>query len=210
MQSRFLLLGLALILPSPDALAAPSVSTPPLVAPSYDAAAPYGGQLQLREIHFDAGGEDAELQARDVSRRGEWTTICRAPCTTRAPASFAYRVSGPGAPWSKTFTLGPEEWPLSIHARPGSTAAKTTGVVLVPVGGLGVLFGFIGAVSSGRSENDRLALLGLGFAGAAVLATGIVLIATGRTKVTMEPAFATGFFLPLGRGVALTPAGLTF
>jgi hypothetical protein len=230
MRARFMLASVLATLPAIEASAAtpatagarlvdaPPTADPPApveqhpAAPA-DATASRWGDDRLREIHFDGGGADAELQARDESTAGsgKWTTICHAPCRARVPSSFAYRATGPGAPWSKKFSIGSDAWPLLIHTRPGSTAAKVTGTVLVPVGGVGLLLGFAGMMSSGRAESDRLVFIGLGVAGAAVLTTGIVLLVAGRTKVTLDPTFVgTAFSLPLGRDVTLSPAGLTF
>jgi hypothetical protein len=84
-------------------------------------------------------------------------------------------------------------------------------VVLVPVGSMALVLGFAGTVATGEADSDRLFFLGLGFAGAAALTTGIILIVAGRTKVTLEsPGRAAALSLPLGRGVTLSPAGLAF
>jgi hypothetical protein len=228
MLARFMLASLIAVLPPLAATAAPPAdvhfvdASPATASPDLpeqhpaateDAAASRSGDERLREIRFDGGGEDAELQARDESApgAGKWTTICHAPCRARVPSSFAYRATGPGAPWSKKFSIGSDAWPLVIHARPGSTAAKVTGVVLVPVGGMALLLGFAGTMTSGRAESERLVMTGLSLAGAALLTTGIVLLVAGRTKVTLDPMVrGTALSLPLGRGVTLSPAGLAF
>lgn len=203
-------IALALLLSTLDASAEPRPN-PAIAASTETSTESEGGRF--REIVFDAGGGEAELQARDESgpRPTPWTTLCRAPCRARAPLSLAYSVAGPGAPRSKRFWLGWEQEPLSIHARPGSKAKKITGFVLVPVGGVVLLLGFAAAFPAGVDDAQRRLGYGLSLGGAAALTAGVLLIVTGRTKVKTEPASSgAAISLPLGRGVALSPAGLTF
>jgi hypothetical protein len=80
--------------------------------------------------------------------------------------------------------MGPE---VRAHVRPGSNRRMTGGLIAVPIGVAGAVLGTVFAATSGADEEDRLtspgsALVGLG---ALLIATGIALLVTGRTRVRL-------------------------
>ena len=80
---------------------------------------------------------------------------------------------------------------MRAHVRPGNSQRTTGGMIAVPIGVAGVVLGTVFAATSGADE-DRLtepgsALVGLG---AMLIATGIVLLVTGRTRVSLKPGVA--------------------
>jgi hypothetical protein len=92
----------------------------------------------------------------------------------------------------------------------GSKPARTTGIVLTSVGGavagLGLTLALLlsgGTSEIGQSSDDALLALGAGTLGAGVFATGLYLILSNRSPMTLSPGAPP-------QGFALTPGGFVF
>lgn len=178
-----------------------------------------------RQVVFSPSEPEAELQVEHEDAEGskEWKPICTGPCTTTLFPGAQYRVSGEGITTSKTFTVDAAPNPLQLRADAGSSGARTTGVVLAYAGGAGMVAGLFyvalggmcilcdeGEKSSKRAEAWQIGgpiMLG----GVAVLAGGLVLMVSNKTKLDFGPNHASAApRLELGKGFELAADGLRF
>jgi hypothetical protein len=144
-------------------------------------------------VHIE-GSPDAVLEAYDLSQ--EWQPVCAAPCDRRLPYAFAYRIAGPNVQRSKPFTLSAQsDAHLTVDA--GSRGLHILGLVLTPMGGGGLAFGFAfltGALAYSCSDcvggfaDTTMVNWGWGMiaGGVAALVAGIVLITMTRTDVSLS------------------------
>jgi hypothetical protein len=163
-------------------------------------------------IYFDADAESATLEVREVmvwkGRNEGWRPVCASPCAIPALAGYEFRAAAPGKLPSAPFTA-PWAGATGVHGTMGSRSARATGIVLTSLGGAAAGIGFTfallmagGSSEFDRSPDDALVAAGVGLLGTAALTTGLYLILSNRTSVTMSPAPPQGF--------ALTPAGFVF
>lgn len=201
---------------APEAPPAPAAAeTPPASAetPADGAAkAPAAAATAARPL-VTIEGQRGYLESRATSKRGgddDWQFVCQLPCQRKLDPSLEYQISGLSAVDSNPFRLPTSRSQVRVDADVGSMPARVTGIVLMPVGGVGIAFGLGGALLSsmfGNEDGLRLSAA-IGGGGALVLATGVVLVASNATKVKIDPAGVPT--LPLAKGVSLTPRGLTF
>jgi hypothetical protein len=173
-------------------------------------------------VWFYASKRHAELQVLHRNERGDlaWQRVCEAPCVTAATVNTEwYRVSGDGITTSSAFQIAQGPYALPLHARAGSSEARSMGAALMVLGGGLVVGGIALAAGSGDDESPdgkgsggeiTIAIFGL-LAGNAMLWTGLVMVLTNDTQVT----FGSGLHasvprLEIGRGVAIGPRGLEF
>jgi len=186
---------------------APSPTAPPVGAP----VAPWQGAARL-VLQTDA--DEASLEAREVGRwEGKlgWRAICAAPCGAPLFGGYEFRVASQGKVTSAPFVI-PYAASATVYARIGSKAQQVTGIVLTSVGGglaglsltlAALMSDCHGELGACDDESVPAALIVAGV-GTLVLGTGIYLIATSRTDVSVSAP------IPLGGGVALTPRALVF
>jgi hypothetical protein len=97
------------------------------------------------------GTDDAELEA---NLAGRWTIVCAGSCDAMLPAAADYRIEGPLIRTSPIFHLdGSAGERLTLDVNAGSSSAFNGGVVLVPVGALGILGG-LAAVFFGQLATE--------------------------------------------------------
>jgi hypothetical protein len=166
---------------------------------------------QTRRIELRADREDAELQRRSG---GIWVTLCKAPCAQSVP-SGTYRIAGDGVIASDDFVIPAGEDPFVLRAETGSSAKRTIGIVMIPVGAIAFCSGLL-LRDMAHGFGDQGGTNGSG--GAALVALGAILVGGGiafaafeRTSVTTSPPrAASAFSYDFGRGISLTPSGLHF
>jgi hypothetical protein len=178
-----------------------------------------------RELTFIGTDADAELQVRqrDASDKLVWRPVCARTCTTPAFFGAEYRVSGPGVTGSRVFKIEPSPYPMYVHADAGSSAWRTTSIIMLPVGGTAMILGMVVFATAGCShceegpayDQHRREVLQVGLplllGGAAIVAGGIVLMISNRTKLEIvSPRYASVPRFDLGGGFAIGPQGLTF
>lgn len=163
------------------------------------------------------------MRQRDENNRPVWRTICTASCNTTVYAGSEYRVSGDGVTGSRILKIDPSPYPARLYADAGSSGGRTLGIVALSVGGAAMLLGIVGATLSascdncdaaGRAENNRRIwqiAVPLMLGGGAVVAGGIILVVSNRTKLDFRssgPAWVPR--VGLGHGVEIGPDGLRF
>jgi hypothetical protein len=112
---------------------------------------------------------------------------------------------------------------MYVHADAGSSAWRTTGIIMLPPGGVAMVLGIVVFALSGCSHCEeepaysqhRREVLQVGLplllGGAALVAGGIVMIISNRTKLdVVSPRYGSAPRFELGGGFALGPQGLTF
>lgn len=185
---------------SPKAAVAPEPpAEPPLVVPGEPAS----------RVHL--GGWSASLQ-RDTTGRGDWTTICSAPCNRDVPTYGKYRVVdqyvGEGMKASGTFVLraapGERE---SVVVNGASSSAFVAGLLCLTVGAplslfSAVVIGLFNVDASGSMTSDMVVAAGAGVVFAAV--GTILVLANGSTSVTQSGSQAADE-RPVARDIFWSP-----
>ena len=156
-------------------------------------------------VHIEIlGGRDrgpARLHARYVDvERSRWIErakieetppVCTAPCDSEVPerSEASFFVAGPRLARSNVFTL-PASGPVTLEVRPRPKGVRELGLVLAPLGALGMI---AGAVTMILADNDRRLLAAGGITlGASVplVVVGAVLARWGQTKARVRPKTA--------------------
>ena len=124
----------------------------------------------------------------------QWETACAAPCVVHLDANATYRVGGSGVATSRSFTLPkvPASAPLTLHVQARSAILSSAGTVLTTAGAVVTLVGLVStlyspSITSTQAETDvRKASVVILISGGVLLAVGIPLLLTGKSKVTTD------------------------
>lgn len=126
--------------------------------------------------------------------RARYRIRCVAPCDLAIDSRHGQRFffAGDGIPPSRAFSLagmGPE-----VHARvrPGSTMRTTAGIIAMPLGIAAAVVGVVFLTNpdpDGERRPEALRAPGIVFStlGVALIAGGIAMLVTGRTRVRLGP-----------------------
>jgi hypothetical protein len=179
-----------------------------------------------RLLAFSASKPRAELQAEILDVDGEftWVPVCKGACLAAVVPGTDYRVGGRGVSSSRVFTIEQSRSVMYVRARPGSSAARTVGIVMIPVGALVLAVGLSlimlsTAACQDCTDQERKDSLNEGLkgglpavlAGSAAIAVGIGLIVSQRTRVDISTAGSTSPpRLRLGRSLEIAPDGFRF
>lgn len=192
--------------PTPPPVAAPQAApAAPNGAP--DGAAPAAGKGMPR-VHIEADRENVRLMRIDAIYSGldgegiMVHPVCKAPCdeVVDAREGHTYFLAGPGMIPSRGFRLKNTTGDVTARVDGGSATARNTGWLLAGFGGAALVGGAIllpmGLAgnpvlgSDGNvAQDDRTAMttggaIALG-AGAALVATGVVMIVTSKTSLEL-------------------------
>ncbi|HEY0133660.1 MAG TPA: hypothetical protein VGB85_06255 [Nannocystis sp.] len=150
-------------------------------------------QVQLHEL---LEPEDIRWTGLEWGRQVErvrYRIRCRAPCELAIDARHGRRFffASDEVPRSRTFSLAGMGPDVRAHVRPGSSQRMIGGMIAAPIGVAGVVLGTIFAATS-DADDSRMTTPGSAIAGlgAMLIATGIVLLVTGRTRVRLVPGAA--------------------
>ncbi|UQA62852.1 hypothetical protein [Polyangium aurulentum] len=205
----------------PPTQATEAAPAPPPPAPNGAAAASGKG---MPRVHIEADRNDVRLMRIDAIYSGldgegiMVRPVCNAPCdeVVDARKGHTYFLAGPGMIPSRGFRLKNSSGDVTARVDGGSTTARNVGFVLAGFGGAALVGGAImlpmglagnPVLSSdgGVAQDDRQTMVTAGGialgAGAALVVTGVVMIATSKTQLELVPGKdrATGIRLEAGR-----------
>jgi len=185
---------------------------PPSPAQPAQAPEPKLGDPGVVKLHIDSP-EPAQVIERRAATVGAYggyglvlqqlRPVCMSPCDKVVDGSQGqlFTLSSETFPAPKAFTLAGMKGDVTLHVKPGSIGRGTGGVWLTILGGSSLLVGAImlplvltgsetvggGTAPHAGGEIASIALMG---GGAAMLATGIALLVTSGTKITLEQGAA--------------------
>lgn len=124
----------------------------------------------------------------------QWETACAAPCVVHLDSNATYRVGGSGVATSRSFTLPKvgASGPLTLHVQARSALLATAGTVLTTAGAVVTMVGLVStlyspSITSTQAEAEvRKASVVILISGGVLLAVGIPLLLTGKSKVTTD------------------------
>ena len=196
--------------PPAEAPPTPPAAGAPEAAPAAPNGAAPGAGKGMPRVHIEADRENVRLMRIDAVYSGldgegiMVRSVCKAPCdeVVDARKGHTYFLAGPGMIPSRGFRLKNTTGEVTARVDGGSTTARNVGWVLAGFGGAAVIGGAIMlpmglggnpilSAEGGVAQDDRKAMataggIALG-AGAALVVTGVVMIATSKTRLELVP-----------------------
>lgn len=107
-------------------------------------AAPSDGMVM---VHIKSD-KPVTLQKRS-GESGAWETVCTSPCDVKVSVSDQYQVTGDGVNASKPFMINASGSTAQLDVTVGSEKSKSTGLIVLGVGGALTLGGILAAAIGG-------------------------------------------------------------
>jgi hypothetical protein len=115
--------------------------------PAFAADAPAASADGMVMVHIKSD-KPVSLQKR-AGESGSWETVCSSPCDMKVSVSDQYQVTGDGVNPSKPFMLNTSGSTANLDITVGSEKTKSTGLIVLGVGGALTLGGLLVALIGG-------------------------------------------------------------
>jgi hypothetical protein len=166
--------------------AAPVAAAPVAVAPAVPAGTPAAVTarpsvpsstapvpLEQSFVHLGSSYARAQLELKNSVDDSEWRAVCLAPCDTYVKVTGTLaRVTAPGMTSSNAFRIAPGTGTALVRVDGGSSRARSFGILGLSVG-IPTSVAGMALFSYGKFADKD----GMRISGAAVLATGVVIVA---------------------------------
>ena len=197
MLARAAIAAAALLVPTAAHAQAPPPAAPPTDLATLAPPAPPSGPGVVR-LHVESPAPLLILESLGSGSR----LVCTSPCDSVVDGSRGQRFTASGPVGATTFQLAGMQGDVDLLVRPGSALRKYLGIAATSLGGTALILSPVAALAAGlsggigRNVGSAAASAGVsvGVGGLALLAGGIYLLVTGKTRFDLRasPPAKTG------------------